>query len=422
MARIMVAVMPFAGHIAPVEAVVGEFLSRGHSVRVYTGSAYADRFRTAGARVVPWQDAPDFDEHAVQDTFPQLRGKKGLRQTGTNLEYLFIRSGAGQYRDLSRAWDEEPWDVLLADGMSCGAALVAERTSAPWATLSVIPLMTPSRDLPPSGLALRPARGALGRTRDRVLRALFRLASRKLHTAWNETREAVGLPRTTTQFTSAWVSSALTCVSGLASLDYPRSDLPATTHYVGRIRTRPAASGRPAWWADVLESRVPVVHVTQGTLNVDPDDLLRPTMVGLADAAVLVVAATGHADGSRLPFPVPPNARVAGMVDYDELLPLTSVVITNGGWGGVLTALSYGIPLIVAGGDIDKPEIAARVAYSGAGIDLRTGTPSPAKVAAAYRRVAADSSFRAAAGRLADDFAGAGGAGEVVERCEALIR
>ena len=52
---------------------------------------------------------------------------------------------------------------------------------------------------------------------------------------------------------------------------------------------------------------VSLVHVTQGTLNVDPDDLLRPTMVGLADAAVLVVAATGHADGSRLPFPVPPT-------------------------------------------------------------------------------------------------------------------
>lgn len=291
------------------------------------------------------------------------------------------------------------------------------------ATLSVIPLATPSRDLPPTGLALRPGRGVVGRTRDRLLRRLVGLASTKLQAAWNETREAVGLARTTTPITSAWASPALTCVTGLAALDYPRSDLPATTHYVGAIRTSPpAASGRPPWWADVLESRVPVVHVTQGTLNVDPEDLLRPTMVGLADAAVLVVAATGRTDGSTLPFPVPANARVAGMVDYNELLPLTSVMITNGGWGGVLLALSHGIPLIVAGGDIDKPEIAARVAYSGAGVDLRTGTPSPAKIAAAYRRVAADPSFRAAASRLAEDFARAGGAGEVVERCEALIR
>lgn len=132
MARIMVAVMPFAGHVAPVLGVVREFLSRGHSVRVYTGSAYADRFRTAGAQPVLWRDAPDFDEHALTDTFPQLRDKKGFRQTIANLEHLFIRSGAGQYRDLRRAWDEEPWDVLLADGMSCGAALVSETTTAPW--------------------------------------------------------------------------------------------------------------------------------------------------------------------------------------------------------------------------------------------------------------------------------------------------
>ncbi|WP_286329244.1 hypothetical protein [Agromyces marinus] len=63
------------------------------------------------------------------------------------------------------------------------------------------------------------------------------------------------------------------------------------------------------------------MHVTQGTLNVDPDDLLRPALAALGRQPVSIVAATGRADAPELPFPVPPNAYVAGLLDYRELLP-----------------------------------------------------------------------------------------------------
>jgi hypothetical protein len=39
MASIMVAILPFAGHVAPVRAVVAELIDRGHQVRVYTGAS-----------------------------------------------------------------------------------------------------------------------------------------------------------------------------------------------------------------------------------------------------------------------------------------------------------------------------------------------------------------------------------------------
>jgi hypothetical protein len=52
------------------------------------------------------------------------------------------------------------------------------------------------------------------------------------------------------------------------------------------------------------------------------------------------------------------------------------VMVTNGGYGGVQMALSYGVPLVVAGASEDKPEVGARVAWSGAGLNLKTGKPS----------------------------------------------
>ena len=62
--------------------------------------------------------------------------------------------------------------------------------------------------------------------------------------------------------------------------------------------------------------------------------------------------------------------RVAGFLPYAALLPRVDLMVTNGGWGGTLAALSHGIPLVIAGGDLDKPEIAARVAWTGAGVNL----------------------------------------------------
>jgi UDP:flavonoid glycosyltransferase YjiC (YdhE family) len=109
------------------------------------------------------------------------------------------------------------------------------------------------------------------------------------------------------------------------------------------------------------------------------------------------------------------------MVPYPHLLPRTSVVITNGGYGGVLQALRHDIPLIVAGGDLDKPEVAARIGWLGAGIDLRTGTPRPGAIADAYRRVTTDPGYRAVAARLGAELRALGGTRAAADLLEAHL-
>jgi UDP:flavonoid glycosyltransferase YjiC (YdhE family) len=160
---------------------------------------------------------------------------------------------------------------------------------------------------------------------------------------------------------------------------------------------------RPGGWDSgggivaVPAGHSPVVHVTQGTFTAEPSDLLLPTLQALADEPVLVVATTGRRGRPHQPGPVPDNARVTDLLPCAELLPRTTAMVTNGGWGGVTAALAHGIPLVVAGGDIDKPEIAARVGWSGAGIDLRTGRLTPEQVRAAVRTVLSEPDDTAAA-------------------------
>jgi UDP:flavonoid glycosyltransferase YjiC (YdhE family) len=55
---------------------------------------------------------------------------------------------------------------------------------------------------------------------------------------------------------------------------------------------------------------------------------------------------------------------------------------------------------VVAGDTEDKPETAARVAWSGAGVNLRTGTPTASAVRDAVRRVLSDGRYARESARI----------------------
>ncbi|GAA2981105.1 MGT family glycosyltransferase [Microbacterium terrae] len=422
MARFLFSAMPFTGHVQPVSAVAAALVARGHDVRIYTGHAFAGRVAASGARLVPWHHAPDFDENDLAATFPRLVGKKGLGQLLVNVQDVFIKTAPAQVRDLTEEFAREPWDAVAGDDVSLGAIFHSDLAVIPWATISVTPLNIVGTEGPPSGMGLAPGTNVFTKARDAALRALVPALSISLRRPLIDARAAAGLPPSKATLDQTLFSPRLIVASGCRLLDYDRGDRPPHLHFVGRL-TAPAAAGAPLplppWWGDLAGRRV--VHITQGTQNIDPSDLLQPAIEALADSDALVVAVTGVAGRDELPFPVPANVRVAGFIPYDALLPLTDIVITNGGWGGTLAALSHGIPLVIGGGDLDKPEIASRVTWAGAGVNLKTGTPTAAQVRAGHDRVVADRSFRDAAARVGAQLTALGGPAVAAELLETLV-
>ncbi len=101
-------------------------------------------------------------------------------------------------------------------------------------------------------------------------------------------------------------------------------------------------------------------------------------------------------------------------------MPRVSAMVTNGGFGGVHFALRHGIPLVVAGDTEDKSEIAARVGWAGAGIDLRTGSPDPAQIRDAVLSVLGPGSYRARAAAIGADIRGSDALGRIA--AEVLTR
>jgi MGT family glycosyltransferase len=406
MARILIATAPVAGHVTPGLSICRSLVSRGHEVWWYTGRKYHRAVERSGARFVAMQHARDYDDAELDREFPGRALQRGIAQLRFDLIQLFVDPIVGQVADLRQLTAEQSFDVMLHDVGFLGMGPFAEQSDIPHATYGISALTFPSVDTAPFGLGLGPTSGVLGRVRNRLLQrfvqhGLFRSVQR--HYEVVRRRVGVGPSPTGWLFSDAMSPHAFLqgCTPGF---EYPRSDMPQQVEFVGPfLPPEEPTFVEPEWWSELRSGR-PVVHVTQGTVATSPEQLIAPTLQALAGEDVLVVATTGRAP-ARAPSGHGPNARIERFIPYAHFMPHVDVMITNAGYGGVQSALAHGVPLIAAGASEDKPEIARRVAWSGAGIDLRTSTPTPERILRAFRELQSDARYRENARRLRDEIA-----------------
>ena len=409
--RFVLCTTPAQGHTAPLLAVARCLVGEGHEVVFFTTEHYRDAVEATGARFVPFAAADDAHDLMVANPERESSSKRGVRGVKDDLRQIFIGPLLGQYRDLRAILEGFTADCVVVDSMFLGALPLAlgPRPARPaLACVGVMPYASNSRDTAPFGVAFQPGKGPLHRLRNAtlnwatehlVLHDVQRFARRRLAEAG-----VAGFPGYFIDLQPKVVDAYLQAT--VAGFEYPRSDLAPSVRFVGPILSPPSQSfEQPAWWGELDRGR-PVVHVTQGTLdNADLGRLLLVTVRALAHDNLLVVATTGGPDPAPLRRGLPANVHLERFIPHDLLLPHVDVMVTNGGYGGVQQALANGVPLVVAGDSEDKPEVAARVQWSGAGVNLHTGRPSPAMVGRAVRRVLARDAYRARARALRDEIA-----------------
>jgi UDP:flavonoid glycosyltransferase YjiC (YdhE family) len=394
--RYVLCTTPALGHTAPLLALARRLVGEGHDVVFFTTPHYFERVVATGASFVPFAGEYDAHDLMVANLEREPSSKRGVRGVKDDLRRIFIGPIPGQYRDLRAILAEAPVDAVVVDTMFLGALPLAlgPRDERPvLACVGVMPYGALSRDTAPFGFAFQPGSGRLARARNVALNWIVehgaladiqRFARHRMAEAG--VAERGRFPGYFIDLQSRVVDAYLQAT--VAGFEYPRSDLAPWVRFVGPILGTPTTDfEEPPWWGD-LGGGKPVVHVTQGTLdNADLDRLLLLTVRALGHDDVLVVATTGGPDPEPLRRGLPPNARLERFIPHDRLLPHVDVMVTNGGYGGVQQALANGVPLVVAGDSEDKPEVAARVQWSGAGVNLHTGRPSPAMVAHVVRRV-----------------------------------
>jgi UDP:flavonoid glycosyltransferase YjiC (YdhE family) len=414
MAGYLLASTPVHGHVAPMTNIAAALVRAGHRVRFLTGAHFREAVEAADAQHVALPAAVDYDARDLDAAFPGRAERSGLRKLTFDVQHTFVHPVRAQAEALRAMIDAEPVDAVLAETGFFGVLpLLVDPRPRPAVVsvgITVLPLL--SRDTAPFGLGLPPSSSAAGRVRNWLLNLLVRRVvfgpnQRRL----NRTLRDMGLADSPAFFLD-WPRLADRCLQlSVPGFEYSRSDLPAQVRFVGPPPAHDAIRNHtpPPWWDELRTARRsgrPVVHVTQGTVdNCDLTRLIGPALRALADKDVFIVVTTGGRDPAQIPGGLPANARAATYLPYADLLPHIDLAITNGGYGGTQLLLAHGIPLIAAGDTEDKPEVAGRVAASGAGINLRTGTPAAPALAAAVEAILHNPTYRQRARTLAAEYA-----------------
>ncbi|WP_026869106.1 glycosyltransferase [Inquilinus limosus] len=411
MARFIVAATALPGHVSPLLGIAHHLVGLGHEVVMHTASPFREKAEATGARFVPFRSEIDLDYRRVDEYFPEYRETKpGPEKMMFGLKHFVCDAMLGQKAGLEEILSGFPADAIVADTVFAGTIpmLLGPREARPAVvTLGITALAATSVDTAFFGSGMPPSSTAEGRARNIAMHRTMQALCAGMQQQFDDTLASIGCPPLPEfMFDSFIILPDYYLQLTGESFEYPRSDLPETVRFVGPLLSPPTkAFDPPGWWSE-LDGRRPVVLATQGTLaNEDFSQLIGPTLTGLAGEDALVIATTGGPPVEAIPVPIPANARAERFVPYDRLLPKVDVFVTNGGYGSVNYALSLGVPIVVAGDTEEKPEIAARVAWSGAGINLGTGQPRPEQIRDSVRAVLSDPRYRRRAQAMQADFA-----------------
>ena len=409
--KILIPTMPATGHINPLLAITRILLAESHEVAFLTGSAFSDRIEGSGAKFFALPAGADFDLRDILSIVPELKEiPPGLEWMRVASERIFIDAIPAQHQGLQRSLQEFPADVILADDMFFGLLpmLLGLRAKRPPIVLCGTSILHWAReDGAPNFLGLPPATTA-------EQRAEYAATARDYDEAFeqpvihgvNRVLKTLGPGRISLPLFNSVIELADACIQmSIPSFEFPR-EMPPSVHFVG---TPPIIPGQvsPPPWADDLDGSRKVVLVTQGTVaNHNFNLLVAPTLAALANEPdILVVVTAGGRPIEAIPGPIPPNARLASFLPFEWLLPRVNVLVTNGGYGSVNQAMSFGVPLVTAGLTEDKADVNARVAWSGVGINLATNEPTADGLRNAVRTVLDRPAYRLRAAQMAIDFA-----------------
>lgn len=401
--KVLAYTSPARGHLYPLVPILDELIRRGHDSVVYTLSAEVPMLTERGfeaASISPEIEGLQHDDYRART--PPAKLKRGMAKFGarSRLEVPDIRAAIEQHHP----------DALLIDCMCWGATAVAEHWGGPWSQWFPYPLPLSSRDAPPFGPGFKPAAGAVGRMRDRLVRPmLFNMLRRACFPALNSTRISVGVPPLETPDEMFTLPPLLLYMTA-EPFEYPRSDWPASVRMVGPCCWEPPADP-PAWLNEIQR---PLVLVTTSSEFQDDGQLVRTALEALAEEDVDLVATLPSAQLDRA---VPANARVESFLPHMPLLQQAACAITHGGAGATQKALAAGVPTCVVPFGRDQLEVARRVEVADAGTRLPAAKLTPDRL---RNHVRLAMTKQAGVRRVADGFAAAGGATTAADAFEKL--
>ena len=397
--RYLFAIIDGGGTVPADTSVIRAMVERGHDVRVLADRVLAPDIETTGAEHIPWDRAPqrpnldpqsvimkDWDTSTPFQAFARVRDGAMVGPAG-----LFAA-------DVRAELQRRPADVVVGNLFVFGAQIAAEAEDVPFAFLVSNLLSFPGSGTPPLGPGLKPARGPLGRARDRAIgRVMARLFDKGLGQL-NEARRANGLAPAGSVLENFERADRLLLLTSRA-FEYEGFAPPPNVRVTGPRLDDPAWAGD---WTPPAGDE-PLVLVGMSSTYMDHADVLQRAVTALGSLPVRGLVTTGPSLATDA-IEAPANVTVVERAPHSHVLRHASAVVTHAGHGTVIKSLAAGVPVVALPLGRDQLDNAARVAHHGAGLRLKPKAGAET-IASAVTRVIDEPSFGANAHRLAEAIA-----------------
>jgi MGT family glycosyltransferase len=405
------------GNVPPQLAIARRLVDRGHKVRILAPRVLEQRIKAAGCVFVPYTRAPEHNSASPEhDILQDWEPRTPLGAAARVRDRLMAEPALAFARDVLDALEMEPADIVVVDCLLLGAYIGAERAGVPTAALfhQIYPLPDPA--IPPFGLGFQPANGAPGRLRDALFRRIFARFYGAALSPVNDARRQLGLAPLSSIFEIFNQPDKVLILSSRA-FDFPAAALPENVRYVGaQLEDSVPKTAWESPWAP--DDQRPLIVVSASTTYQQQRDLLQRVIDALKGMPVRALVTVGPAlDTDSLSQHA--NVVLRSYVPHQQVVPQADLVITHGGHGTVMMALSNGVPVLCLPMGRDQADVAARAVWRGAGLSMSSRS-KPDAIRRTVMRMLAEPRFRVGARRVATEMACADGESSIVEELEAL--
>jgi MGT family glycosyltransferase len=191
-------------------------------------------------------------------------------------------------------------------------------------------------------------------------------------------------------------------------LDYPRTTLPGSFHYVGPLRQPRETTPFPWERLDQLNDRR-LVYASLGTLQNRRPQLLRTIAAACSGIGVQLVISHGGGLTDQEAGALPGSPIVVPYAPQRAVIARAALTITHAGLNTVLDSLAAGVPLITIPITYEQPAIARRVERTGAGAAIPFAGLREEPLRELALKVLNSIEYHTAAQRMAASIAAAGG-------------
>ncbi|WP_460355289.1 glycosyltransferase [Mycobacterium sp. ZZG] len=387
MAVVLAYTAPAIGHLFPFSALLQEMSARGHEIHVRTMASGMDLCLGQGFKAAPVD--PRIEALQSAET------TRGVLRSAQDTVRVLTERAAHEVDDVTDAVREVDPDVILVDANCWGAMSAAETQSRPWLVFSPFIPYLRSPGSPPFGAGARPWPGPLGAVRNLGVGAVTRFVfDRPFRAGMRPVRAALGLPEVRSA-DELLRRAPRVLVPTARPFEYRHTDWGPTVDLIGPAIFDPPAD-TPEWLDDIDE---PIVLVTTSSVGQADRALIAAAIHAFEDDPVHVVASLPAEGGGGL-LRRDRGVTLTRFVPHSPVLDRAVCVVTHGGMGVTMKALSRGIPVCAVPFGRDQFEVARRIEVARCGIRLPARRLSAPRLRAAVKAAMAmsDGAAEVAAG------------------------